>query len=166
VLADVAQQVTGESSSPEEIAVRLVRHFKRTLTFEPGTIKDHALIPKPTAQIVKASSAAHLDRAAVLLAALRARGLQADLALAQWLFRTTDDLPTLDWVDSVLVVVTGPGLKAPMWIDVGSGRMPNDVSDELRGASALPIRPKGSGLMVLPPARATRSSPSAPPATR
>ena len=90
------------------------------------------------------------DRAAFLVAALRARGLQADFALVQWLFHMSNELPTLDNFDTPLVVITGPSLKAPIWLDVMYGNGPNDVTLELGGKRALPIRSNGAELVELP----------------
>jgi hypothetical protein len=154
-VADVAAQVAGDATSPEEIAARLFSHVERNLTFEKGGLQLTGLLPKPTADILKSPSASGLDRAALLVAALRARGLQADIALVQWLFHMSNELPALDNFDTPLVMITGPGLKGPIWLDVMYGKGPNDVTIELGGKRALPIRVKGADLVALP--RSTRA---------
>ena len=155
--AEVAERVAGGATSPEEIAARLMSHIQRTFELEKGAVADEGLIPKATADIVKARSANARDQAALLVAALRARGLQADFSLVQWLFHMSDELPTLDNFDTPLVMITGPGLKAPLWIDLMYGQRPDDVTIELGGKRALPIRVKGADLVALP--RSTRTRP-------
>jgi hypothetical protein len=148
--AAVAKQAAGDAATPPEVAARLFSVVTQAVKYAEVSFGSRGLVPSPTADILKAGSADSRDMAALLVAAARARGLQADLALGQWLFRMTEELPTVDNLDSMLVMVSGPGLKTPLWMDVSNSRKLNQLSEGLLGESALPVRRKGSPLVPLP----------------
>lgn len=155
-VAAMARQAAGDAATPQEVAGRLLRFVTGALKFERIVFGSRGLVPSPPADTLKAGSADSRDMAALLLAAARARGLQADLALGQWLFRMTEELPTVDNFDTPLVMISGPGLKTPIWLDVVNSRDPNQLSEGLLGESALPIRRKGSTLVPLPTSNPSR----------
>ena len=143
--ADVPK--TGDRTAIIDKALRALHKKVRYTGLEFGQA---AIIPAPPATVLERGYGDCKDKATLLVSMLRARGIDADVALvrAGYEIETVEQIPGLNHFNHAVVYVPG---AEPMWIDATVEHLVvGDVPQAIQGRMALVANTKTDGLLRIP----------------
>jgi tetratricopeptide (TPR) repeat protein len=145
--ADLAEAAAdarkGDAATPEVIA-RLVERLQRDVRYTGVEFSDASIVPRTPAETLKRRYGDCKDKAALLVAMLRAARIPASVALLRSgsSLDSEKDLPGLGFFDHAIVYVPGPPV---LWID---------PTDEFARAGELPLADRGRLALIAAPGSA------------
>jgi tetratricopeptide (TPR) repeat protein/transglutaminase-like putative cysteine protease len=149
-VAAVAKEAVGDASNREQIVDRILQKVQHTIRYSAVQLGEAAIVPTAPSETLKLQYGDCKDQAALLVAMLRASGVDAFMAL----LRAGPDpdvnpnLPGFGEFDHAIVYVSG---ATPMWLDSTTrfsraGELP--IADQ--GRLALIIKPDTTELVRTP----------------
>src|SRR5206468_3166291 len=124
--------------SPLSVSARLTAQLHKEIRYTGVEFGEAAIVPRTPGETLQRKYGDCKDKSALLVAMLRAAGLQADVALLNAGFQTDvdDELPGLGMFNHAIVHVAG---KRPLWIDA--------TSPETR-VGELPLEDQGRQVLI------------------
>jgi tetratricopeptide (TPR) repeat protein len=150
--ADVRSLVVGtdRSADPLAIAAKLATLLHRNVRYTGVEFGQAAVVPATPSEVQQRKFGDCKDKSALLVAMLRAAGLQANVALllSGYGLDVDPSVPGLDLFDHAIVYVDGP---KPLWIDAtANGLRVGIIPSEDQGRFALIARQGTNGLVRVP----------------
>jgi hypothetical protein len=150
--ADVKSLVetVDSKSTPLAMVARLATELHRKVRYTGVEFGEAAVVPAPPPEVLQRRYGDCKDKAALLVAMLRAAGLRANVALLQSGSGPDVDpnLPGLDLFDHAIVYVDGP---QPLWIDATANHLRAGIlPSEDQGRLALIARSGTAELVKIP----------------
>jgi tetratricopeptide (TPR) repeat protein len=152
-LADAAAEARSGGASTAQVIDRLVARLQRDVRYTGVEFSDASIVPRSPAETLQRRYGDCKDKAALLVALLRAAGIPASVALLRTGsgLDTDPDLPGLGVFDHAIVYVPGP---PAIWIDATDEfAHPGELPLGDRGRLALVAAKNTSGLIETPPNR-------------
>jgi len=151
--------LTGGATDAPAIAARLLAYVQRNVHYAGVEVGDGSIVPRTPKSVLTNKFGDCKDKATLLVALLRAAGLQANVALLSAGFDAdaAEELPAVSDFNHAIVVVGG---ATPIWIDpTDEFARAGELPFEDRGRLALIADAKTTGLTKTPdlPSSANRS---------
>jgi tetratricopeptide (TPR) repeat protein len=149
---DMAAQATRGARTRDEKIARLLERMRREVRYTAVEFGDAAVVPRSPTETLQRRYGDCKDQATLLVALLRAAGLEAHLALLNTDSGTDveRELPGLGGFNHAIVYIPG---KPPVWVDTTHDfARPNQLPTDDQGRQALLAAPGTKALTVTPTA--------------
>lgn len=140
-LAEPAAEAKKNGAKTPEVIARLLARLQRDVRYTGVEFSDASIVPRPPAETLKRRYGDCKDKAALLVAMLRASGIPASVALLRSgsSLDSEPELAGLGFFDHAIVYVPGP---PAFWID---------PTDEFARAGELPLSDRGRLALIVSP---------------
>ncbi len=159
--ADVAsfvQDLTQKEQPRAEKIAEIVARLRKNVSLVPRSFGDSDILPSPPAETLARRSGDSKDQATLLVALLKAAGIDAQVALicSDTEIPATEDFPGLNALNWALVYVPG---STPLWIDPCQAvSRCGELTLECQDKPALVISPTTAGLIRTPISPSTENT--------
>lgn len=152
--ADVSSLLTGldRSRSARDLVRDLLVRLHSEIRYTGLELGEQALLPRRPEETLARRFGDCKDKGVLLIALLRAVGIDAHLALVRSGFGedVVPEVPGVELFDHAIVYVPG---EEPLWIDATQDLLPaGELPMSVQGRRALVVDPEGPGLVTVPEA--------------